>query len=276
MANKKKTEWMKKHPIVLSAAGLIVLAAVILLILWVLSGGNGPEVILGNPQTPVEHPIEINPQMQNMADPQTPEEVKTLELDGFTDRNYIEAGELENGLRITRSGSYTGTFVEDGSNSPCTDVLALIVTNESESFVELLKLAVPVGERTAYFDITALPAGQSVLVMEKTAMTYEEGAVYGQPVILLCSIPDKEFSLHTERFSFNAADRVVNLTNLTPFEISGNIAIYYKNVSNGIYIGGITYSKTIETGVAANGIAQFICENYTVAGSEIIFVLYEE
>lgn len=275
MANNEKKGWTKKKKLLFAAAAVL-LTVILLVLLWALARESKPEVITGNPQTPVEHPIEINPQKQNMGKPKSPEEAKTMEIPGFTDRGFLTPVDLDNGLSIVRSGSYVGEFVEDGSNRICTDVLALVVTNNSGSFLEVAQLAVPAGDRTAYFNITALPAGQSVLVMEKSALVYDGAITYGEPVQMLCTMPDKEFSLHTDIFSITAADHVVNLTNLTPVEISGNLAIYYKNASNGIYIGGITYSKTLQTGVAANGIAQFICENYTVAGSEIVFIVYEE
>ncbi len=272
---KEKKRWTKKHiSISIAVAGLLLVVAV-LLILWLNQDENAPAVITGNPQTTVEHPIEINPQMQNMGQAQSAESVKTLQIAGFTDRSFISSTELENGLSIVRSGSYTGSFVEDGSNSPCTGVLSLLVTNASDSFLEWAEIAVPVGEKTAYFRITSLPAGQSLLVMEKAAMTYDESTTYGAPVLLNSSIPEKEFSLHEQTFSISAADHVINLTNVSSHDITGNIAVYYKNVENGIYIGGITYSRTLQNGVAAKAVAQFICEYYTVAGSEILFIVYE-
>ncbi len=272
---KTKKGWTKKHMSISIAAALLLLVVIVLLILWLRPEEKAAVVIAGNPQTAVEHPIEINPQMQNMGQAQSAESVKTMQITGFTDRSFLSSTELGNGLSIVRSGSYTGSFVEDGSNSPCTEVLSLLVTNHSDSFLEWAEIAIPVGERTAYFRITSLPAGQSLLVMEKTAMSYDETVTYGAPVLLNTSMPEKEFSLHEQTFSISAADHVINLTNMTSQDITGNIAVYYKNVENGIYIGGITYSRTLQNGVSARAVAQFICEYYTVAGSEILFIVYE-
>ena len=272
MAKTKKKQ--SKKQLILAAAFLLLFVAV-LLILWLRTDTEDPKVLAGNPQTAVQHPIEINPQLQNMGQAQTAESVKNLEITGYKDRSFLPQTELDNGLHIVRSGSYTGVFVEDGSNSPCEDVLALVVTNHSDSFLEWAEIAIPVGDKTAYFKITSLPAGQSLLVMEKSALPYDDAAAYGAPVLLNSAMPDKDFSLHEQTFSIHAADHVINLTNISDSDISGSIAVYYKNVENGIYIGGITYSKTLQNGVASKSVSQFICDYYTVAGSEIMFIVYE-
>lgn len=229
----------------------------------------------GNPQTPVSDPIEIDPSAQNMVDPKTPEEVQTVTITGFTDNAFTQTGALEHGLTVTRVGAYSGKFVEDGSDREVTDVLSLIITNNSDRFLEYAQLSLTAGEQTAVFELTSLPAGQSALVMEKTAMTYDAQIAYGAPTIMTYTAPEKTFSLYPEVFSIMAADGVVNLQNKTNMSIGGHIAIHYKNVENGIYIGGLTYRKTIENGVAAGGVAQFIADNYTVAGSELVFIVYE-
>lgn len=271
----EKKKWTPRRSLLVLGLAAVVLALLLLVVFRFWPKEAAPEIYTGNPQTPVQHPVSIDPNLQNMGQAQTPEQAKQSEISGFTDRDLGET-KLRNGLEIIRGGSYTGAFVEDGSNAPCSDVLALVVTNTSNRFLEWAELALSVGEETAYFRISSLPAGQSLLVMERSAMTYDPAAAYGQTVLLNSTEGEKDFSLHTERFSITAADHVVNLQNLSPEEISGNIAIFYKNVVDGLYLGGITYTKTLTSGVAGGGIAQFICENYTVAGSELVFIVYEQ
>ncbi|MBQ4566465.1 MAG: hypothetical protein IJA48_08960 [Oscillospiraceae bacterium] len=273
MAKKRLT---RTHSILAVAVAVLLLALILIVIFRLLPETAAPEVHTGNPQTAVQHPIAIDPDLQNMGQPQTPEQVKGSEIPGYRDLDCVPATELSNGLSIVRSGSYTGSFVEDGSNAPCENVLALVVTNNSDTFLEWAEIAVPVGDKTAYFKLSSLPVGQSLLVLEKTAMVYDPADTCGQAVLLSNSLGSKEFSLHRDVFSITAADHVINLTNRSPQAISGNLAVYYKNASGGIYIGGITYVKTLPGGVAAGGVAQFICENYTVAGSEILFIVYEQ
>lgn len=271
----KKIKWTGKHTALALTCAAVLLAVVMLAIFWLIPESSAPPVNTGNPQTPVEHPIAIDPMLQNMGQAQSPEEVKTSVIDGFTDLELLPPTELNADLQIVRSGTYTGLFVEDGSNAPCTDVLALLVTNTSEGFMEWIELALPVGDRTAYFTISSLPAGQSLLVLEKTAMTWKEGTEIGAPVVIQSSAAGKTPSLYPEAFSITAADHVVNLSNISGSDISGSIALCYKNAENGIYIGGITYRKTLTGGVKAGAVAQFICDHYTVAGSEIVFIVYE-
>lgn len=271
----KKKKWTGKHSALAIVLAVVLLAVVVLAVLWLLPEAERPPVYTGNPQTPVEHPVAIDPALQNMGQAQSPEQVKTSEIAGFTDLALVAPMELQDGLQLVRSGSYTGCFVEDGSNAPCTDVLALLLTNTSDQFMEWIELALPVADGTAYFSVTSLPAGQSLLVMERTAMRYREGMEIGTPLVLQCSEAVGTRSLHPETFSITAADHVINLSNISDSDISGSIAICYKNVDNGIYLGGITYRKTLTDGVKAGGVGQFVCDNYTVAGSEIVFIVYE-
>ena len=271
----KEKKWTGKHTALALACAVTLLALVVLAIFWLMPEGSTPPVNTGNPQTPVEHPIAIDPSLQNMGQAQTPEQIKTAEIEGFTDLDLLAPTELNDALQIIRSGIYTGLFAEDGSNAPCADVLALLVTNTSDRFMEWIELALPVGDRTAYFSISSLPAGQSLLVLEKTAMIWQEGTEVGVPVVIQNSAAEKTPSLYPEVFSITAADHVVNLSNISGSDISGSIALCYKNAENGIYIGGITYRKTLTGGVKAGAVAQFICDHYTVAGSEIVFIVYE-
>ena len=112
-------KWTKKHSIAAVVAAVAVLALIVVLIVWLLPGAEQPAVNTGNPQTPVQHPIAIDPDLQNMGQAQTPEQAKTSQIPGFTDQNCVAPTALSNGLAIVRSGSYTGLFVEDGSNEPC-------------------------------------------------------------------------------------------------------------------------------------------------------------
>ena len=241
----------------------------------VLNTAAVPETSPGNPRGKVNVPVEIDATNQNMAEALKPEEVRENEIAGFTDVDFMPLGDLGEGLAITRAGSYTGRFVEDGRNLPTENVLAVLVTNRSDRFVEYAQIVASSGTGTAVFQLTSLPAGQSVLVMEKNNRCYEDGMTFNRTLLQRVTKPDREFSLYPEVFGIKAADGVVNLINRTETAYPGKIAVYFKNAQDGIYIGGITYSRTLENGIPAGGIAQFMADNYTVAGSELVFIEYE-
>ena len=277
MANKKKNpkdqkKLNKKLNWIVAMVALVLLIAIVTIILLVNSSSGRPA---GNPQTTVNQPIEIDPENQNMVHAQKPEEVKKNKITGVTDAEIMPLGELGEGLTLTRAGRYSGKFVEDGSNRPVEDVLAVIVTNESDHFVEYAQIAAVSEGRNVQFQLTSLPAGHSVLVMEKSGVCYEDGMSFEKAILQTVTKPDKEFSLYPETFEIKAADGVVNLVNRTENDYPGKIAIYFKNAENGIYVGGITYSRTLDNGIPGKGVAQFMAENYTVAGSELVFLVYE-
>lgn len=280
-SNYRKKGWWASIPLSQRVfgvlAGLLLIGAVVFVCLLLYSGkdqNEEPAASKGNPQTPISAPVEINPDEQNMYDAKPAETVKEMDISGFADVAYAPTATLEYGLEINRIGTYTGKYVEDGSNRDVTDVLAIIVTNTSDTFIEMVDFSLPGQDYTAYFRLTSLPAGQSALVMERNALQYVSEMQFDAPKIFDYTPTVNEFSLHTDVFSVNAADGVVNLINRSDRDISGGIAIYYKNVIDGIYLGGITYRFAIENGVKAGGVAQFMPNNYTVANSEILFIRY--
>ena len=54
----------------------------------------------------------------------------------------------------------------------------------------------------------------------------------------------------------------------------GDIYIYYKNFSGGIYYGGITYRVKIEGGLKSGEIRQLMSTHYYEEASEILMVTY--
>lgn len=286
---KKTAGFGKKGWIILGAAALVIAVGIVLILVF----GNKPEEMQGtepgentrntenasensggNPQETVKNPIKIDATDQNMGNALKPEEVRENEITGFTDADILPLGDLGEGLTITRAGSYTGQFVEDGKNLPTENVLSIVVTNHSDRFVEHAQIAAVSGTRTAIFKLTSLPAGQSVLVMEKNNSCCEKDMTFDRVVLQTVTKPDREFSLYPDVFEIKAADGVVNLINKTEIAYPGKIAVYFKNAQDGIYIGGITYTRTLENGIPAGGIAQFMADNYTVAGSELVFIDY--
>lgn len=254
--------------VLLIVAAVVLLAAIVVGICLLCRGGEASEAETGGSAA---HPTELDPTEQNATDATSPEQAAKDEITGFTDAPFTSTGTVEAGLTVSRAGYFSGKFVEDGSNAQVENVLALVVTNNSAQFVELAEIAVG----SALFELTCLPAGRSVLVMEKTGMTYDAAASYDAPSLQTYSAPDKVFSLYPETFTLTAADGVINLTNNAAEAHTGAIAVYYKTVENGVYIGGITYRAFLEAGPAAGETAQLVCADYTAAGSEVIYISYE-
>lgn len=177
---------------------------------------------------------------------------------------------LGNGLKIQDVGSYTGIYMEDGSDEPVTGVLMCLVTNDSEKDVQLLKFTLSNGSQTASFSLTNLPAGESVVVLESSRMEYAPGFTQAE-VQNYAEFP-APMSLCADKIEISAFEQAMNITNISGEDISGDILIYYKNSAADVFYGGITYRVRIEGGLKANEIRQLMPSHFNAAGSTVVLV----
>lgn len=137
---------------------------------------------------------------------------------------------------------YEGPFLEDGSGREVVDVTALVLHNSSQRDIKQAQVQLQRGEEILYFDVGVIPAGTSVLVPEKNASPYQEQsitAISGQeelwqtPALPSGSVCVEESGIGTLRIT-NTTDRT--LLDLT---------LYHKNYTEGLYVGGISYTTKI-------------------------------
>lgn len=205
------------------------------------------------------------------------QEIEPLRFDipGFTRIDEAELTSLNAPLKVTAVGRYTGPYVEDGTDEEVTDVLALIVENTGESWVEYAELTMDCGGQTARFVLSVLPAGSSALLMETNRMTYVPGTPYrtkGEAKI--ADLGDRVMDFSGE-FVLYPDDGVINVENVSGADHPEIVAVCYKNYLYGLYIGGICYRARFESGIAAGEIVQSIQPHYTNADSVILFMSYE-
>ena len=62
--------------------------------------------------------------------------------------------------------SFSGQYVEDGSDVLVENVASMLVTNKSDRFLDLATLEYEIDGKKATFVVTGLPAGKSTWVME--------------------------------------------------------------------------------------------------------------
>lgn len=188
---------------------------------------------------------------------------------GFTAENKDEL-DLGGGLYITAVGRYTGGFVEDGSDTPITDVLAVCVENRSKEAVQYAVITLSAGDAVYTFQLTTLPAKTTALVMEKSAALWQD-TDYSGATLTGCSFFADKLSIQPERFAIYVKDGMISLENLGQ-DVAGDICVYYKGIVSGVYLGGITYRARATGGLAAGEICQISSGHYTVDGSQILFV----
>lgn len=181
---------------------------------------------------------------------------------------------LKDAIRIDKIGSYTGLFVEDGSDEAVSDLLMMVVTNITSDPIQYAQITLDVDGKTAEFSLSVLPAGESAVLIEQNRMKYDASTDYAAAnaeCIHLAGF-EEELSLQEAQLEIQLLDGAINVTNISGKDIDGTILICYKNVANGVFHGGIAYRVKLEGGLKAGEIKQVMGAHFQQPGSEILFV----
>lgn len=141
--------------------------------------------------------------------------------------------------------TYSGPFVEDGSEEEVENVAAIIVENRSEQFLDRAMITYVFGDKVAQFELTGLPSGARAVVLEKNRLTLTGKEEY---TLINCDSSFKSDAV-TQSGSLKAysSGNVLKLEN-TSKETYRNTCVYYKKVnSDGMFLGGITYMLSFDT-----------------------------
>ena len=182
---------------------------------------------------------------------------------------------LGNGVVIEATSEYSGDFLEDGSDRQVKNVWALTVTNTSDQDIQFLRIKAEYKNESACFDITTLTAGSTVQVLESSAAEYpkwEEVCVYKIENLALFS---RERSLYPEQFTVSAQDGWIKVENIGTEDIAKDIYVYFKNVEDGQFQGGITYRVKFEGGIPAGEFREEQSIHYREDTSRIMYLTYE-
>ena len=173
----------------------------------------------------------------------------------------------EDGVAFGNFSLFSGQFVENGRDEPVENVAAILVTNNSERFLDLATLTFEVDGKPATFMVTGLPAGRSAWVLEMQGLTAEKNSV----VNFLECIPSFRNSVqsHPEEISVEAQGNMLTLTNESDQKLEG-VFLYYKNLHpDGNFLGGITY--LVEAGDLEPGASvEVLAGHYDKENSEIV------
>ena len=180
--------------------------------------------------------------------------------------------DLGHGMQLINIGSYTGDYVEDGTNEIVSGVLMVIVTNTGEEAIEYASITVSTAEGNANFSVSTLLPGTSVVLLEKTRMAYTGQEDVAQASADAVAVFQKPLSLHEDKLQMQILDGVINVINISGQDITGDIVIYYKNAAADLYYGGITYRVRIKGGIGADEIKQITEDHFSSSGSKIMFV----
>lgn len=191
-----------------------------------------------------------------------------------SDKNTAEDNViLDRRLRVERIGSYSGLYVEDGTDETVTDILMMEVTNVSEENIQYAEIELPVGEETAMFSLSTLPAGATVILLEQNRMPYSDSEDYRNSAAecTLLAVHQEALNLHEDKLQIQLLEGAVNITNISGNDIEDTIVLYYKNISGDQYYGGITYRIKLEGGLKAGELKQMMVSHMHQPGSRMMF-----
>lgn len=179
-------------------------------------------------------------------------------------------------LEILDLGSYTGAYMEDGSDEIVSNVLMIVVTNNGENTLQYAEITLTGEAGDAEFSLSTLNPGESMVVLEKNRKTYASGDSYTDASARNVVFFSEPISLYEDQLQIQPLEGGFNITNISGEDITGDITIYFKDSANGVLYGGITYRGRIEGGLKAGEIRQIMSENFSASGTTVMFVTITE
>lgn len=176
-------------------------------------------------------------------------------------------------IKVLSLESYDGLFVERGGFDQSTKMAAIKIRNDSGKMIEYAKLSFRVNDyERAEFEIKAVPAGATALVMEITAKQYNELDKYN-----LIADGEASFaaycdaSMNEDKIKITTNGENITVENISK-EIISSMSIYYKYYIDGIYYGGIAFSgkfENIEPGKAVTQKSERFAKNGVIVNTRI-------
>ena len=183
---------------------------------------------------------------------------------------------LGNGIYIVSSEPYTGPFWEDGSDTAVEDIWSLKIVNSSDEDIEYLKIHAVTAEAEGNFEVTVLPAGGELIVLESSAAAYPQDGEDARYDAENLAFFQEERSILPEQLTLYGQDNWIKAENISGEDIAGDICVYYKNLEDGIFQGGITYRAVFPGGMAAGEPEEQEDLHYMKDTSQIMYVAYDQ
>lgn len=196
---------------------------------------------------------------KNQDGPKPTETMPPIETD-IPETAYSYQSFLGSGLYITDMGSYIGMYMEDGTDEEVQDVMMILLENQNERALQYATIAVEYSDFTAEFEVTNVPAGETVVLLEKNRHAYPEEDSIGATASSVAFF-ENPMNLHEDKVKITGIDGAINVENLTD-ETLGEIYIYYKNASVDLLYGGITYRGKVEAGLGPGQTYTVLTKHY--------------
>ena len=193
---------------------------------------------------------------------------------GFGTKNKETEIKLDDCLVIREIGSYSGTYVEDGTDEEVKDVMMIIIENTGDKVLQYAEAIIPLGDSSAEFAFSTLGPGEQMVVLEKNRLEAPKNKSVKEVNLNNVVYFDETPAMHEDVIKVQELEGALNIENISEQDITGPVAVYYKNVADGIYQGGITYRALVKEGLKAGEVRQVMTNHFSMENSEILFVTY--
>lgn len=165
---------------------------------------------------------------------------------------------------------YDGAFWEDGSGREVIGVTALLLENIGEYGIDRARVIVSQGKDLLKFNVSKIPPGAEIVVLEQGRAPFTTDVVhfcYGTQYLQL-----EGWDLSAVAFN-DTGMGTLSLTNTTDAPLR-NLCLFYKDYLQGMYIGGVANSYTVEEILPGEAIS-ISPQRYAAGGSKILCILTE-
>lgn len=258
MKNQKNTSSLPVWVI----GGCVILVAVLIVVIGLLRNGtpiDTPDPTNSTPAVTTTPTVTTQPTVPPTTEPVADDVIARLNGD----------------LSVIHIGKYAGIYMEDGSDEVVSDLMMLVLRNDGTQDLQLARISLHYSDYTAQFEVTNLPAGESVVLLEKNRLPYDSADFLSAEVANVVHFPTP-MSMMEDQFEITGGDGYLDVTNISDSDISGEIFIYYKNSATDLLYGGITYRARISNGIRAGETVRVTTNHYYADACRLLMVTYSE
>lgn len=172
-----------------------------------------------------------------------------------------ETIDLGNDLGLLSVGKFAGIYLEDGSNEVVSNIMMVQVVNNSPKDLQFAKFKLQYAKFTAEFEASNIPAGKTVVLLEKNRQKYVDEKYTSASVENVVYF-QKNMNTAKDQFEISGLKGALNIKNISGADISGDIYVYYKYTSADQLYGGITFRAKVQGGLKSGELRQVMTSHF--------------
>lgn len=186
----------------------------------------------------------------------------------------IEIDASAAGLTVVSMDSIAGMYVEDGTDEVLDGIFTVTFRNDADVTLQYAKLLLTVGEECYSFEISTLPAGETLRAMEMNRKSLVSSK--GEVTLTEENIAwfTEEPSMYENALKITPTPNGIVVENISDETLGAPIYVYYKNYVDGVYVGGITYRAGTQNNLAPGETAALSAQHFDPDNSRLMFVTY--